>query len=221
MRKYLAKEIIFDEGLFANAFPIKNEYLDERNENIFSKDIVDDISDNFDFHFFNAGRMFLGDIRTYKVKPDFDGKEKTLGELLENDFDEKYLIPKEKIDKWKKAKGSKKIDRIKPNGEPYKFSEGSIAFPDKLDRPARTMLTSEGTTNRSSHIIDVDKENDVYRILTPVEAEKIQMFPPNWTNIEAKSMTERRRYFMMGNALVVGIVERLGHYLKEIVDNEP
>ncbi|MBR3140976.1 MAG: DNA (cytosine-5-)-methyltransferase [Methanobrevibacter sp.] len=220
MRKYLAKEIIFDEGLFANAFPIKKEYLDELTENIFSNDIVD-ISNNFHFHFFNAGRMFLGDIRTYKVKPNYVCKEKTLGELLEKDFDEKYIIPKEKIGKWEDAKGSKKIDRVKPNGEPYKFSEGSIAFPDKLDRSARTMLTSEGTTNRSSHIIGVDVENDIYRILTPVETERIQMFPDNWTNIESKAMTERRRYFMMGNALVVGVVERLGHYLKDIVDNEP
>ena len=89
-----------------------------------------------------------------------------------------------------------------------------------MDVPARTMLTSEGTTNRSSHIIGVDEEKDFYRILTPVETERIQMFPDNWTNIESKSMTERRRYFMMGNALVVGIVNKLGHYLEKIVENE-
>ena len=89
-----------------------------------------------------------------------------------------------------------------------------------MDAPARTMLTSEGTTNRSSHIIGVDEEKDIYRILTPIETERIQMFPDNWTNIESKAMTERRRYFMMGNALVVGIVEKLGKYLEEIVDNE-
>ena len=82
------------------------------------------------------------------------------------------------------------------------------------------MLTSESTTNRSSHIIAVDEKKDLYRTLTPVEAERIQMFPDNWTNIESKAMTERRRYFMMGNALVVGIVERLGKYLEGIVEAE-
>lgn len=220
MSKYLAKDIIFEEGLFAQAFPIKKEYLDENDKNISALDIVDDISKKFEFPFFNAGRMVYGDIRTYKVQPDFDGEEWVLGELLEDDFDEKYIVPEEKVGKWKEAKGSKKIDRVKPNGEHYKFSEGSIAFPDHLDRPARTMLTSEGTTNRSSHIIGIDEDNDIYRILTPVETERIQMFPDNWTNIDAKSMTERRRYFMMGNALVVGIVEQLSPYLEEIVDNE-
>ena len=47
------------------------------------------------------------------------------------------------------------------------FSEGPIAFPDPLDRPGRTMLTSEGTLNRSSHIIN-DKATGQLRILTPI-----------------------------------------------------
>ena len=116
-------------------------------------------------------------------------------------------------------KGSKRIPRTKPNGEKYFFSEGAIAFPDYLDKPARTMLTSESSINRSTHVIK-DHKTGEYRLLTPLEAERIQMFPDNWTNIENKSMTERRRYFMMGNALVVGIIERLGTYLEKIIENE-
>ena len=77
------------------------------------------------------------------------------------------------------------------------------------------MLTSEGTVNRSSHII-FDEMNQKYRILTEVECEMIQMFPPNWTD----TMPARRRYFMMGNALVTGIVSRLEPYLKQIIENE-
>ena len=65
-----------------------------------------------------------------------------------------------------------------------------------------------------------DAKTGEYRILTPVEAERIQMFPDNWTDIEDKSMTERRRYFMMGNALVVGIVEELGKDLEKIIEDE-
>lgn len=88
-----------------------------------------------------------------------------------------------------------------------------MSFPENLEEPARTMLTSEGTINRSSHII---YDSSKYRILTPVECELIQMFPPNWTN----TMSKRNRYFMMGNALVTGIISRLEPKLKEIIEKE-
>ena len=223
MSKVPAEQIVFKKGIFASNFPISDNILNKGKKDISEdkfEDIVD-ISDNFkEFHFFNAGCMFNGNVNTYKVEP-VDCKDgTTLGEILESEFDDKYIISAEKLEKWKYLKGSKKLERKKPNGETYCYSEGAIAFPDHLDQPARTMLTSEGTTNRSSHIIGVDEENDIYRIITPVETERIQMFPDNWTNIESKAMTERRRYFMMGNALVVGVVERLGKCLEKIVDNE-
>ena len=164
--------------------------------------------------------MSNGVIHTYKVESEDCKNITTLGDILEKgEVDEKYFLLDEKLEKWTFLKGSKKIERTKPNGEKYYFSEGKLAFPDRLDVPARTMLTSESTTNRSSHVVkDVISGN--LRTLTPIEAERIQMFPDNWTNIEDKSMTERRRYFMMGNALVVGVVEKIGDYLKEIVDAE-
>ena len=222
MKKYSAKEIVFENGLFANAFKIKPDSLDDDDSDISDESCEGllDVSENFDLHFFNSGCMIEGKINTYKVKPDYDGEIQTLGELLEDEFDEKYIISAEKLKKWQELKDKKKVNRIKPNGETYCYSEGAVAFPDKLDAPARTMLTSESTTNRSSHILAVDEENEIYRTLTPVEAERIQMFPDNWTKIDDPSMTERRRYFMMGNALVVGVVERLGEFLEEIVDDE-
>lgn len=217
------EQLVYSDGIFATNFPIKDTILDDGSSNISSnkfEDIVY-ISDEFDFHFFNAGCMINGEINTYKVEPVECKNITTLGDILEKgEVDEKYIISDESLKKWKYLKGSKKIERTKPNGETYCYSEGAVAFPDKLDVPARTMLTSESTTNRSSHIIAVDENQDKYRTLTPVEAERIQMFPDNWTKIESKAMTERRRYFMMGNALVVGVVERLGDYLQEIVDNE-
>lgn len=218
--KIPAKDIIYDKGIFALTFPISDVILDEGKSNISKfKDIVY-ISEKFNFPFLNAGCMVNGDIYTYKVEPNFVGNYTTLGDIIEEDVDKKYIIPHEKLDKWKYLKGSKKIERKKPNGETYCYSEGAVSFPDRLDVPARTMLTSESTTNRSSHIIGVDEKNDIYRILTPVEAERIQMFPDNWTNIQSKAMTERRRYFMMGNALVVGIVKELSKSLENIVKKE-
>ena len=222
MCKVPAEQLIYTKGIFAKNFSIKDTELDSGRENISSEyfDDIVSVSDKFDFHFFNAGCMVNGKINTYKVEPNYSGEYKTLGEILESDFDEKYILSGEKLEKWKYLKGSKKLERKKPNGETYCYSEGAVAFPDYLDRPARTMLTSESTTNRSSHIIGVDEEKGIYRTLTPIEAERIQMFPDDWTNVESKAMTERRRYFMMGNALVVGVVQKLGKYLETIIKQE-
>lgn len=221
MNKYSFEDVIYNEGIFAKNFPIKYSKLDFGKSKISSIEYGDivDVNDNFDFHFFNAGMMREGNIFTYKVESDCKDVT-TLGELLEKEsVDEKYFLLDEKLEKWTYLKGSKKIERKRPTGETYCYSEGALSFPDKLDVPARTMLTSEGTLNRSSHVVK-DYVSGNLRILTPLETERIQMFPDNWTKIDSKSMTERRRYFMMGNALVVGIVERLGDYLQKIVEKE-
>ena len=221
MNKINAENTIYNEGIFAKNFPIKDLALEKGKSNISEEKFEDvvEISDNYDFHFFNAGLMHKGIITTYKVEA-ICNEVTTLGEIIEKDeVDSKYFLVDEKLEKWKYLKGSKRIERTKPNGEKYIFAEGNVSFPDKLDVPARTMLTSESTTNRSSHVVK-DIVSGELRTLTPVEAERIQMFPDNWTNIESKAMTERRRYFMMGNALVVGVVSRLGDYIKEIVQSE-
>ena len=115
------------------------------------------------------------------------------------------------LDKWREMKGAKKIQRVnKRTGISYTYSEGAIPFPDNLDTPGRTMLTSEGTKNRSSHLIQ-DPETGRYRILTPVECERMNGFLDGWT----EGMSERKRYFTMGNALVVDLVEKMG---KAIID---
>ncbi|MBP2015396.1 DNA (cytosine-5-)-methyltransferase [Anaerococcus degeneri] len=126
-----------------------------------------------------------------------------------------YVVEDEKLKKWEYLKGSKKIKRTNKQGHEYYYSEGAMSFPEDLNSPARTMLTSEGTVNRSSHII-FDENINKYRIITEVEAELIQMFPPNWTD----TMPKRRRYFMMGNALVTGIINRMEKDLREIIENE-
>lgn len=126
-----------------------------------------------------------------------------------------YKVSEDKLEKWQYLKGPKKIERTSSNGHKYIYSEGGMAFPEKMEEPARTMLTSEGTLNRSSHIV-YDESLQAYRILTPVECELIQMFPPNWTN----TMPNRKRYFMMGNALVTGIVSRLEPVIRDIIEQE-
>ncbi|WP_409200030.1 DNA (cytosine-5-)-methyltransferase [Methanobrevibacter sp. DSM 116169] len=221
MDKKSLPDIVFDDGIFAKDFPINTTPLD-KGKTIITKDKYKDlvnISDEFDFHFFNSGIMKKGKIYTAKTEP----KTITISPLKDvletNKVDEKYFLDDESFEKWKYLKGSKKIPRKKPNGECYNFSEGSMAFPDNLDVPARTMLTSETSVNRSSHVVK-DNVTGKLRLLTPLEAERINMFPDNWTNIESKNMTEKRRYFMMGNALVVGIIKKLGKTIEKIIEEE-
>lgn len=227
MNKFSHNDLIYKEGFFSKTFPIKYNTKNSKQNNLFSetkitkkefKDIVE-ISDNFAFHFYNTGLMHNGKIYTYKTEPDCN-EISTLKDVIEKDnVNERYFLNGDKLEKMKYLKGSKKIERKKPNGELYIYSEGAIAFPDYYDKPARTILTSESSINRSTHVIK-DIKTGEYRLLTPVEAERIQMFPDNWTKIEDSTMTEKKRYFMMGNALVVGIIEKLGIYLEKIIEEE-
>lgn len=212
-----SQEWIHSKGFFQAQFPI----LDLGQENykhgpsLLEFDDLVDISEKFSFKFENSGIMSEGKIYTEKTQPYYQGDYRTLGDVLEGDVDERFYLNGE-LDDWKKLKGSKKIERVSKTGHKYTFSEGAIAFPDPIDRPARTMLTSEATKNRSTHIIK-DPETGRLRKLTPVETERLNCFPTNWTNT---GMSERFRYFCMGNALVVGLIEKMGKELKRIFENE-
>lgn len=207
-----AKSIIKSNGLMAKAFPIQD--MGQIAETSISNDIVD-VSDNFEFAFENAGYMHKGSIFTVKIIEAEDSPI-LLGSILQKNVDEKYYIPNDKMAKWTYLKGAKKIPRTSATGHEYIFSEGPIAFPDPWDRPGRTMLTSESTLNRSTHVVS-DPGNGRYRLLTPVEAERLQGFDDDWTNT---GMPDRMRYFCMGNALVVPMVTRMGKVLDAIISME-
>lgn len=201
------------DGFFAKAFPVGP--IDAHiSTTVMDYSDIPTISEIFKFDFCNAGYMVDGKVFTTTVTPIVE-EPVTLGDILESDVPEKYSITGEKLEKWQYLKGAKKIERTSKSGHTYIFSEGPIAFPDYLDKPARTMLTSEGTTNRSSHVV-LDPQSGNYRILTPVETERIQGFEDNWTSI----MPERMRYFCMGNALVVPMVTRMGKVLNKIFETE-
>lgn len=208
-----------NKNIFNEVFPIKKiEKIEYINLNAYQN--ILDVSNNFNNgKFLETGIMIDGKALHSKIEPITEEKY-TLSKIIKkaskyNKNLEEYVVEDEKLEKWKYLKGAKRIERISSNGHKYTYSEGNMSFPENMDEPARTMLTSEGTINRSSHII-FDKNINKYRILTPVECELIQMFPPNWTD----TMPKRNRYFMMGNALVVGIISRLEPILKEIIKNE-
>ena len=212
-----SQEDVQEATIFA-AFPCDLIYAkQEKTADISKKNYktVADVSDKFKFDFDNAGYMMDYKIITAKLSANYDGKTKTLGDCLDCDSVPEYCY-KTNVKKFEYLKGSKKIERIADNGHKYYYSEGPVPFPDKLDSPARTMLTSEGTVNRSSHLI-LDPVSKKYRILTPVECERLDEFPDNWTNT---GMPEKRRYFMMGNALVCGLIKTIGEQIEYFIDQE-
>lgn len=213
MKNAEAENVLQNDGFMIKAFPIAE--AGRITHTALEGDIVN-VSDSFKFDFENAGYMHKGNIYTAKV---IEQEEPaiTLGQILQKNVADKYYITNEKMPKWTYLKGAKKIPRKSADGHEYVFSEGPIAFPDSWNKPGRTMLTSESTLNRSTHVV-ADPETGGLRLLTPVEAERLQGFDDNWTNT---GMPDRMRYFCMGNALVVPMITRMGRVLDEIIENEP
>lgn len=207
----------YQENSVFKEFPIylENEIISINLKNK-ENHTLNKITKNFIFDFKNLGWMHDGIIYTAKCKSNYYGKYKTLNEILENrELEEKYFLNKKQEILFKYLKGSKKIKRFKPDGSEYYYSEGSMHFPEKLENASRTIITSESSINRSTHIVN-DKINKKNRFLTPIECERINEFPDNWTN----TMPEKKRYFMMGNALICGIITKIGLRINEIIDNE-
>ncbi len=209
-KKHANNELVRKEGFFAKAFPVTDDISKHKpSEFELSTDLLF-ISNHFSAKYLNAGIMRNGVVYTEELTP-MEETPITLQEIIESNVDEKYYLSEDAIEKFRYLKGPKRIERTSASGHKYIFSEGGMSFPEPLDKPGRTMLTSEATTNRSSHVIE-DPETKRIRVLTPVECERLNGFPDNWT----LGMSERMRYFCMGNALVVGLIERMGMRILEI-----
>lgn len=216
-KSFNKKHNLATDTLFARAFPI-HEYdgADVREIEI-SSDVLD-VSNNFKFPFENSGCMINGKIMTVKTTANSSGvkKRKVLNDLLEAAADPKYFLNADGLKKFTYMKGAKREERTSSTGFKYLYTEGAIPFPDILNRPARTILTSESSNNRSTHIVRDKKTGDL-RKLTPVECERIDGFPDNWTNT---GMPEKFRYFCMGNALVVDLITMIAREMTRVFDAE-
>lgn len=209
-------KILSETSLFSKTFPIKKIAM----ENIVSNQLEDDlvsITENFNREtpkknaFWETGYMINGHYHTARVEVDYGGKLSKLGDFLvdEEEVPKEFYISDEALKKWKYQKGAKSIARVnKTTGHEYTYSEGSMGFPDALDKPSRTIITGEGgaSASRFKHVVCV---NGKHRRLTPIELERLNMFPDNHT----LGVTDSKRAFLMGNALVVGIVEKIGRTL--------
>jgi len=165
-----------------------------------------------DIDFANAGVMVDGTVTTMKVVPMYDGPFDVLGDILlpEDKVPEEFFINGTLKD-WKYLKGAKKEQRKAANGFSFTYAEGSMVFPDPLEKPSRTIVTGEGgpTASRFKHVVKT--KSGRYRRLTPLELELLCQFPANHTKLSG--ISDVKRAFFMGNALVVGIIEEIGRAL--------
>ena len=161
--------------------------------------------------FLNTGIMVKGRILTQKTIPNFDGNKTVLADILQHGkVTDAFFVDAEDLSKWEYLKGSKKEIRKTTAGFEYNYSEGGMIFPDALDNASRTIITGEGgkSPSRFKHVVNTKKG---LRRLTPVELERLNMFPDNHTRLER--ITDTKRAFFMGNALVVGVVQKIGEEL--------
>ena len=163
--------------------------------------------------FKDAGLMVARHVWTQEVSPVYEGTRLTLGQLVvdESEVPKEFFIDEKALEEWKYLKGPKSEMRKTSEGFEYHYSEGGMAFPDALDKPSRTIITGEGgpSPSRFKHVILTHSGR--YRRLIPLELERLNMFPDNHT----QNASDGKRAFLMGNALVTGIVERIGLVLKE------
>lgn len=216
-KKVSPSQIIFKSGILARALPI--EQLVSELETISLVDEVEKISSNFNkgkmkSPFLNSGYCIDGIVYTVKTKARLSKSVSVLKDILQPDskVPNEYWVPESKLKDWKYLKGAKSIKRThKGSGTTYNYAEGKMAFPDLLTNPSRTVLTGEGgtTPSRFKHII---KTKNGYRRLTPIELERLNGFPDNWSrlNKNGKVVSDGKRAFFMGNALIVGLIEKVG-----------
>ena len=225
--------IILEKGVFAKSYPvIHSEYKfitgviekdKEKVTKLFNKGQKKS-------PFLNSGVMINGKFASTKCVPKYNSKFTLLKDIIlplkevnklfkisknkklkepkvKTQIDGSRIIMKTEWDVWKYLKGSKKeLKTNKLQGFKYKYAEGAMVFPDSLNKASRTIITGEGgaSPSRFKHVITQDK---TLRRLTPVELERLNMFPDNHTLLEG--ITDSKRAFFMGNALVIGIVEKI------------
>ena len=209
-------------GIFESTHETKAEIVKAREHSFTLPEDIVEVSDFFSTQFWNSGSMIEGQVVTRELEPYYDGASLVLKDVLENpsDLSESLYLSEDKINKFHYLRGAKKFERTNSEGFTYVYSEGAMSLVDSADLPSRTLLTSEGAISRTTHLIEDEKG---YRLLTALETERLQGFPDNWTQVKLSkgkevAVSDTRRKFFMGNALVVEVVEHLGRYIADNLD---
>ena len=204
-------------GIFESTHETKSGVVKDRASSFTLPNDILEVSDSFSTQFWNSGTMLDGQVVTKEVEPYYDGASLVLKDVLENpsDLPTELYLSEDKVDKFRYLRGAKKFERTNSEGFTYTYSEGAMALVDSAELPSRTLLTSEGSISRTTHLIEDSKG---YRLLTALETERLQGFSDDWTAIKLSNgkevaVSDTRRKFFMGNSLVVNVVEFLGEYI--------
>lgn len=214
---------IYRSGIFAKAFPVAVEdnlpALHKTKLSGKKKDRLVDITEDFnksntDHPFENSGVMIDGVAYSTTTTPVCDDKPITIRDIMvtPEEVPEEFYVPESQVERWKYFKGTKRELRTRKDGGQYFYTEGGMAFPDPIDKPSRTIITSEGgkSPDRCRHVIQ--DQTGRLRRLVPVELERLNMFPSDHTKLQG--VDNGKRAFLMGNALVCGIITRVGKELE-------
>ncbi len=207
---------VSNSGIMNEAFPMTFDTAPTNGELEKELDKISENTEKYDAKkrpFCNAGIMIDRNYLTSSGKSKYKGKYKTLGDILieESQVPEEYFILENEKKKWHDLKKGGKQERTTKSGFSYFYSEGPVTYPDALDRASRTIVTGEGGRGASRFKHVVEAKSGRYRRLIPKELERLNQFPDDHT----KEATDNKRAFFMGNALVVGVVEKLGKSLAE------
>lgn len=220
------RQIILKTGILARALPVQK--TDEEIDQIDLSQDIDVISSKFNkgsgkSPFLSSGYFTDGIAYTLKTQAVEDSEKKVLRDVLQKDSEvpEEFWVSTAKLKEWKFLKGAKSIEREhKGSGIKYKYAEGKMAFPDLLSNPSRTILTGEGgsTPSRFKHIIQT---KNGWRRLTPIELERLNGFPDDWTKFGSnqRKISDGRRAFFMGNALVIPLITRVGRVIAKELES--
>ncbi len=217
-KKAVATDWLTKDGVLADAFPVEQNLIAHE---VKLEGTYAEITDNFSANkptlspFESAGIVVDRKVITGKVTPVYDGKITTLGDILidEKDVPEEFFIAEDKLPMWTYLKGAKKEERKSSSGHVYHYAEGAMVFPDALDKPSRTIITGEGGSGASRFKHVVKTPSGRLRRLVPLELERLDMFPDNHTKLEG--VPDGKRAFFMGNALVVGAIQKVGESLSK------
>jgi DNA (cytosine-5)-methyltransferase 1 len=209
-------------GIFEETHETKDEVVKDRALSFTLPEDIVEVSDSFSTQFWNSGSMIEGQVITKELEPYYDGASLVLKDVLEHhsDLPNSLYLSEDKVNKFRYLRGAKKFERTNSEGFTYTYSEGAMALVDSAELPSRTLLTSEGSISRTTHLIEDEKG---YRLLTALETERLQGFPDNWTQVKLSNgkevaASDTRRKFFMGNALVVEVVENLGRYIADSLE---
>lgn len=216
---------LHESGVIAKAFPVKG--CDE----LFIPGLkiegdLPDITENFNDKaphispFLNTGIIINRVVTTRKTYPDFHGKKQTLSDVLlpSKKIQPEFYIDMKDLKEWEYLKGAKHIlKKSTKTGKTFKYDEGGMVFPDPIDKPSRTIITGEGgsSPSRFKHVVRDDSGR--LRRLTPIELERLNMFPDDHT----KGVPDQRRAFFMGNAVVVGVLKGISKSLVKAIKQFP